>query len=655
MLCSEQNRREGTLETKARFLAGEPLPEGLLPEVIRRSWQRCLDRGVSVERQAREIPVVSAGAMNGFRERSRRLLFYSEPVMEQLHEQISGTSSAAVLCDATGVVLHSVGDPNFVEKPHQVNLQPGGLWTEEVIGTNAIGTALVEQVPVSVHSSEHFANINRFLSCSAAPIFDSMENMLGVLDVSSDCAIDHRHTMALVCMSAQMIENQLFAQECRGEILIHFHLRAEFLGTLYEGIAAFSPDGRLVAGNRAARTLLGLNRQGTRKRNLGDIFDLSPAALVEQARALPPKVSRLRLRNGTVLFGRVQFGAEADPASSRSARRPAPKERALRAEPVTGSLQALDLGDPAMSAAIGKAKKILGHDIPLMIQGESGSGKEMFAQAFHAEGPRGQGPFVALNCAAIPEGLIESELFGYGEGAFTGARRSGSTGKIQQADGGTLFLDEIGDMPLSLQARLLRVLQDRTVTPLGASSSVPVDIKIICATNRRLREEISSGRFREDLYYRLNGLLISLPPLRARTDRVALARSILRTLAPGDAAVGFSPQVIDLFSRHRWPGNIRQMMNVIRTALALRGDRAEIAVEHLPEDFLEQAGELPESRTLPAIEHDQGPGRLKCQETVLIREVLRENHGNVSAAARKLGISRSTLYRKLKEKGEPLP
>ena len=185
----------------------------------------------------------------------------------------------------------------------------------------------------------------------------------------------------------------------------------------------------------------------------------------------------------------------------------------------------------------------------------------MFARAFHADSPRRKGPFVALNCAAIPEGLIESELFGYREGAFTGARRSGNVGKIQQADGGTLFLDEIGDMPPSFQARLLRVPQDRTVTPLGGTKSQPVDIKIICATNRKLRDEVAAARFREDLYYRLNGLLLTLPPLRSRTDRTALAVSILKTL---------SSEVLDLFYRHAWPGNIRQMMNVIRTALALR-------------------------------------------------------------------------------------
>ncbi|WP_298273416.1 sigma-54-dependent Fis family transcriptional regulator [Geobacter sp.] len=652
MTWSASGRVSDAVDTTARFMAGEPLPDGHLPEVISRSWQRCVDRRISAERQTRDIPVVSAGALAGFRERGRRLILHAEPVMEQLHEQISGTSSVVVLTDTAGVVLHSVGDPDFVEKARQVTLRPGGIWSEEANGTNAIGTALVEQVPVSVHSTEHFIAVNQFLTCSAAPIFDPMGRMLGVLDVSSDSATYQRHTMALVRMSAQMIENQFFAHECNDEILIHFHLRPEFIGTLYEGIAVFSLDGRFVAANRSALLQLGLDRYDAEKRNIGSIFDLTLAGLFEQARSLPQPVIRLRLRNGVEVFGRVKFGSSVSPVTYLPIREPNATGRSSATEPLGGAMAALDLGDQAMGTAIRKASKIIGHDIPLMIEGESGSGKEMFARAFHADGPRSKGPFVALNCAAIPEGLIESELFGYRDGAFTGARRSGSIGKIQQADGGTLFLDEIGDMPLSLQARLLRVLQDRTVTPLGGTKPQPVDIKIICATNRKLRDEVAAGRFREDLYYRLNGLLLTLPPLRSRTDRIALAESILGTLSRGNERVRFSPEVIDLFSRHAWPGNIRQMTNVIRTALALRDGDCEIRIEHLPEDFLEQAGgHRGEFHVSAELECRSDSGRLEELEAAAIREVLRQCNGNVSAAARKLGVSRSTLYRK--SKGNP--
>ena len=646
MSWSNVNHSISMIDVKARFLAGEPLPDGLLSQVIARSWQRCLDRKVSVERKLGDIPLVSSGALNGFRERSSRLILHAEPVMDQLHEQISGTSSVVVLTDATGVVLHSVGDPDFAEKTQQVTLKPGGLWTEDANGTNAIGTALIEKVPVSVQSGEHFIEINQLLCCSAAPIFDPLGRMLGVLNVSSDSAAYQRHTMALVRMSAQMIENQFFTNDFNDEVLIHFHLRPEFIGTLYEGIAAFSHDGCFVGGNRAALVLLGLDRYDAEKQNFKAIFDLTLASLFDQVRVLPQPVVRIPLRNGVEVFGRVKFSAPGSPITYLPIRQPVAAMLSMG----TPCLAALDLGDPCMETAIRKVGKVIGHDIPLMIQGESGSGKEMFARAFHSDGPRRGGPFVALNCAAIPEGLIESELFGYREGAFSGARRCGSIGMIQQADGGTLFLDEIGDMPLGLQARLLRVLQDRIVTPLGGTKPIPVDIKIICATHRRLQDEVAAGRFREDLYYRLNGLVLTLPPLRSRADRIALACSILRTLSLGNEQIGFSAEVTELFSRHSWPGNVRQLSNAIRTALALSAGCHEITVEHLPEDFLEQIAARaeksePESRS--------GSGRLEDVEFDAIKGVLRECNGNVSAAARKLGVSRSTLYRKSRGYREP--
>ncbi|MRR35718.1 sigma-54-dependent Fis family transcriptional regulator, partial [bacterium] len=366
MTWAASSRMANSTDTRSRFLAGEALPDGLLPDIISRSWQRCVDRRVNVARQAREIPVVSPGALIGFREKSRRLILHAEPVMDQLYEQISGTSSVVVLTDATGVVLHSVGDPDFVDKAQQVTLQPGGIWTEEVSGTNAIGTSLVEQAPVSVHSTEHFIDINHFLTCSAAPIFDPRGKMLGVLDVSSDSASYQRHTMALVRMSAQMIENQFFAHECTDEILIHFHLRPEFIGTLYEGIAAFSLDGRFIAANRSALLQFGLNRYDAEKRTISSIFDLTLAGLFEQARSLPQPVIRLRLRNGVEVFGRVKFGASVSPVTCLPIRKPDSASRVSSAETVNSSMAALDLGDPTMGAAIRKAEKISGHDIPLM-------------------------------------------------------------------------------------------------------------------------------------------------------------------------------------------------------------------------------------------------------------------------------------------------
>jgi len=311
--------------------------------------------------------------------------------------------------------------------------------------------------------------------------------------------------------------------------------------------------------------------------------------------------------------------------------------------PTDCALGRLASGDTRVRRAIDRAHCVLNKPIPLLIQGESGVGKDMFAKAFHASSARSEGPFVALNCAAIPEHLIESELFGYEGGAFTGARREGAVGKFVQASGGTLFLDEIGDMPLSLQVRLLRVLQERVVLPLGGMQALPVDVSLICATHHQLQAAVAEGRFREDLYFRINGLTVTLPPLRERTDVIELADMMLAECAPR-RGLRLSQEVRALFLRHPWPGNLRQLHNVIRVAVALLDDDARtITLDHLSEEIVETAGDtVAGPRSLSA----QGAD-LRAMTRSAIDQALESTGGNVSAAARLLGISRNTLYRRM--------
>jgi transcriptional regulator with PAS, ATPase and Fis domain len=382
------------------------------------------------------------------------------------------------------------------------------------------------------------------------------------------------------------------------------------------------------------------------------LFRLSLQKLLEQDSLQHHPVLKLRLHTGAEVFGRVWPGASISPLTFLPIATSGTKEIKVRTN-VSGEptlLSELELGDRKMQTLICKALKVVGHDIPIMIEGESGTGKELLARALHMAGPRKNGPFVPVNCASIPEGLIESELFGYQEGAFTGAKRKGHIGKIREADKGTLFLDEIGEMPLQLQARLLRVLQDRMVSPLGGTGSFQVDLSVYCATNRRVRDAVAAGSFREDLYYRLNGLLLTLPSLKEREDRVLLARKILDDLAGVERPVSISPHVLQIFEDHPWPGNIRQMHNVLRTALALLGDGQEITVDELSEDFIEQAdcgvkggGVYAE----PATVHS-GDSSLADVEARLITSTLDRTGGNIAAAARMMGIGRNTLYRKLR-------
>ncbi|SEB16465.1 sigma-54-dependent Fis family transcriptional regulator [Paraburkholderia sartisoli] len=593
-------------------------------------------------------------------EQSRVLCAHATPVMETLHEQIVNTQSMIVLTDAEGLILHSIGDDDFLQRAEKVALRPGANWAEDRQGTNAIGTAITERAPTVVHGEQHYLAANRFLTCSSVPILDPYGDLIGVLDVTGDHRSYHQHTMALARMSVQMIENHLFSSTFRETLQIAFHGRPEFLGTLMEGIAAFTCDGRFLSANRSAQFQLGMPLAALRAHTLSSLFGLTSPQLIDRLRTSRGQHVSLDLHSGAVVCASVEFRRatlanndwpQASHGTTRPSPQPAPRPVATARAP--SRLESLDTGDPQVSAVIAKVRKVIGKDIPILITGETGTGKELLAQAIHNDSPRAGRPFVAVNCASIPETLIESELFGYEEGAFTGARRKGALGKLLQANGGTLFLDEIGDMPYPLQVRLLRVLQERLVNPLGSAKSIPVDIAIICATHRDLREMIVQNRFREDLYYRLNGLVVKLPPLRERTDLATVIHMMLES-EPLDVAastrLSVAHDVMALFEQCTWPGNFRQLGNLLRTAAAMVEDNGEIRREHLPDDFFDDLRNVTASApVLPGLPARQPAPASRLQDVAVcaIAGAVARHGGNVSAAARELGISRNTVYRKM--------
>lgn len=615
-----------------------------LPATIASSHRRSRDYGLRVDLRP-DFDPLSVTALSALVEQNRMLYSHAVPAMETLFQQIANTHHSVLLTDARGVILHSLGDADFLEKANRVALTPGVEWSEESRGTNAIGTALAEQAPTTVHAEQHYLVANRFLTCSAAPIADHRGAVIGVLDVSGDRRSFHKHTMALVRMSALMIENQLFAASFEDAITLHFHTRSEFIGTLMEGIASFTPDGRFLAANRNGLFQLGLSAPVPQVHSFSSLFGLPVSSLYDHYRSAAPGLLDLCMHNGVRVSVRAELrlkhGARLPNDTAALPARPAP----VRAE--QSGLQALNTGDARLAQAIAGIEKVLGKGVPILIMGETGTGKEWLAQAIHRDSPRANGPFMAVNCAAIPEALIESELFGYEEGAFTGARRKGAAGRIMQAHGGTLFLDEIGDMPLALQARLLRVLEERKVVPLGAARPLTVDIELVCATNHDLRQRIAAGLFREDLYYRLNGLVVKLPPLRERSD---LDTIIGKMLGGGGRECRVSAEVLHLFRRHAWPGNLRQLASLLRTAALMAGDDKEIGLQHLPDDFLDQLGDLATAPARPA-PRAEAPPRLDELALGAMLRALDAHGGNVSAAARALGISRNTVYRKLGRTG----
>ncbi|AQH00958.1 sigma-54-dependent Fis family transcriptional regulator [Burkholderia sp. KK1] len=606
-------------------------------DVIRHSHERSATFGLC-ETMRPDYAVLSGAELAVKLDESRALFAHALPVMETLYAQIANTHSMIALTDAGGLILHSLGDDDFLARAEKVALRAGAVWSEAHQGTNAIGTTLAERSAVTVHGDQHYLRANRFLTCSSVPILDPHGNISGVLDVTGDRRGYHQHTMALVKMSAQMIENRLIASAFGDGLRIRFHSRPEFIGTLMEGIAVFDLDGRLLCANRSAQFQFGHELGRLRALTLEALFGERADTLIARSGEAP---CRLELHSGVVVFASVDFHARA--ASNVV---PATSAVAVREPPRASGLDDLCTGDAQMSDIVARVRKVIGKNIPILIGGETGAGKEMLARAIHADSPRRAGPFVAVNCASLPETLIESELFGYAQGAFTGAAKRGATGKIVQANGGTLFLDEIGDMPLAMQSRLLRVLQERVVEPLGAARAVPVDFTLVCASNRKLRQCVAQGEFREDLYYRINGLSVTLPRLAARTDLRAVVDKLLRHERFAGRVVGIGDDVLALFARHPWPGNFRQLSNVLRTASAMLDDHdTHIRVEHLPHDFVDELGER-----VPA--HDAPPSasgaRLADIEAGAVAAALKAHGGNVSATARALGISRTTLYRKLR-------
>lgn len=649
--------------------------------------------------------------LNEALEENRFLFQHAAPVMETLYDQIVNTHSMVLLTSARGMVLHSLGDTDFLEKATQVALTPGMDWSEKSKGTNAIGTALTEEEALTVHGSQHYMNANKFLTCSCSPIFDPYGQVIGALDVTGDHRSYHQHTLALVRMSAQMIENHMFADIFPKAIRLHFHTRSEFLGTLVEGIAVFSPEGRFLSANRSAQFQFGLPFAALKAHTFSSLFGIPISSLIDLFSGAMPNPKQLVMHNGVSVWCRVRIKATPSwsaptvtpvqahgpvPAGSGGAAAGRPgaagpggggssggePPRPAR-KPAFSTLQYLDTGDPQVAAVIHKLRMVAGRDIPVMILGETGTGKDLLAQAIHGDSPRAAQPFVSVNCASIPETLIESELFGYEEGAFTGARKKGAVGKIAQAHGGTLFLDEIGDMPKHLQARLLRVLQERKVSPLGAGKEVDVDVAVVCATHKNLKDMIARGDFREDLYYRLNGLVVRLPALRERTDFETVVQKILLTLCENGQQISIAPDVMALFKRYPWPGNFRQLHNLLRTAVVMVGCSGVIERLHLPDDFLEELAQQPATGpatgpatvasasttpatpvTPPAAAVDRRgettdvaadtvrssdvdePHSLQDVAIGAMAQALRLHKGNVSAAAKALGVSRNTIYRK---------
>jgi len=601
---------------------------------IARSWLRCLEDYHLDPALTMAPTVLEHGRVLESRERLQQVLHIAGNEMSSLHQQLSGAGHAVLLTDARGVILNCVTAPAERKIFERAGLWLGADWSEACEGTNGIGTCLVERQSLTIHQDEHFRGRHTGLTCSASPVFDPHGELLAVLDVSSarhDVSRQSQfHTMALVNLSAKMIESCYFLRYFDNQWLLRFHLQAESVGLFSEGLLAFDGEGRICAVNQSALNLLGHIRGGLLGKPVEAFFDCSLDELLGRASVNASASWPLRTRDGRSLFAVLRGQPRSIPV-------PVVQSPAIAERP---RLSGICIGDAALQEDFRKSLRVFERDVPLLINGETGSGKEAFAKAVHQASQRAEKAFVALNCAAIPESLIESELFGYRGGSFTGARKEGMRGKLQQADGGTLFLDEIGDMPLALQTRLLRVLEDRQVVPIGGEPE-SVNVRIISATHRNLLDRVQGGSFREDLYYRLNGLEVALPALRERSDKSQLLDFLLAEEAGGETILIDGPAREALLG-FAWPGNVRQLRNVLRTLTALC-DGGRIGLEDLP-------AMIRQARPVMAVaESSDHP--LEDAERLALLNALEHTRWHMTHTAEQLGVSRNTLYRKLRKHG----
>ena len=613
--------------------------------LIRDSWNRCLDYGLTHSTPPR-FDRPGEGEVAALLDSQHLLVSTTQREVLPYYENILANSNCLImLADSQGRLLHSWGDRRFIEPERAGGFVPGASWQERGIGTNAIGTVLASGESVHIQRDEHFLKANRFMAGSASPLYDAERRLIGVLDVSSDSYLPPAHTLGMVKVMSQAVENRLILSLFGDDYFqLTVTISQDNLDSQWAGLLVFDEAGEVVSANRRADSLLGVRLT---RMNLTQLFDVSLMQLLDQPEGQP---FVLRAAGRSRFHGlitrprrpRVQARDFRLPPSAPAAR-PVSPER----EGCTLDLRAIDLGDPRVHKALRQAERMLDRDIPILVHGETGVGKEVLVKALHRASTRAERPLVAVNCAAIPAELVEAELFGYEKGAFTGANPKGSLGLIRKADGGILFLDEIGDMPPGVQARLLRVLQERRVQPLGSSESYPVDVQLISATNRSLRADVEAGRFRRDLYYRIAGLPISLPPLRERTDKAALFQRVLAMHREPHQPDGLDDEVLALFERHPWPGNLRQLASVIQVALVLADDEP-IRPEHLPDDFFADLAEGGEQR---AADHGCAPVTDLVRLAGDLPAQLAACGGNISHLARQLGVSRNTLYKRLREQG----
>jgi PAS domain S-box-containing protein len=619
--------------------------------MVAAGWQRCRELGVD-PKEGYCQQVLDSKELAGRLATNADFLEVARPFLSSLYSILEGSGFAVMLVDSDGVVLEVQGDSSVLTASRLgLNFVPGAVWNEETVGNTAVGTALREGVAVQMAGNEHFCQAHHPWACSAAPILAHDGTVCGVINVSGTLQQVHPHTLGMVVAAARAIENGLATYQATEELRLQHKYQEAIVESMSDGFLTIDVNGFITYMNATGGRILGVDPKTAVGKFIADIVDFKPVILsvLETGQGYVDKEFMVKTGTGLKHFIKTAIPIRDEDGNLTGVVDTFREIKRVRkmVNRMVGAQANFCFSDiigqsPVLMDSIRLAKIAAQSSSNVLIEGESGTGKELFAQAIHNASSYCDGPFVAINCAALPRELIESELFGYEEGAFTGASRGGRPGKFELASGGTIFLDEIGDMPLDMQAKLLRVLQERRVLRLGGRHYISCDVRIIVATNKNLVQEVELGNFRRDLYYRLNVLSIVIPPLRQRGADLELlvqhlTHKINRQL---DREVrSFSPGALEILRSFSWPGNVRQLENMVERAVNI-AQNSEVTTEEVMRLFDQQQA--------PASVAEK-PLSIEEVEQLAIERALKTADGNISLAARLLKISRNTLYNKLKK------
>lgn len=634
-----KEKDEQLVISREQYLLKNEVPD-TVREVILSSWKRCKQLNVNPNWSKAQLVYFNERQLLEKKEENEFLLKMAAPVLEEMLKSSFCENLLFVLCDPQGVILDGKGPGYGWRRAEPHHFVPGADWSEKSAGTNAIGTALASDQPTQVFAAEHFCEALQSYVCSAAPIKDPLTNKtLGVLDITGEKETIEAHNLQYVISQAKKIEHHLTLLLEKENVMT---LKA-IADAFEEPFVVIDINGVVKRSNQPAMKVLSIH-EGV---NISNSFydPLDPTRLQELLNRSGEE--KLRFHNGNrwvakfypykidgnLLGGMVVFKKDQKKTKIFVSKR----------FPTRYQFSDIITKHPPLIDLLEMAKKAAFSDKTVLITGETGTGKEMLAQSIHAHGSRRQGPFVGVNCGAIPKELLASELFGYEKGAFTGAQAQGKKGKFLLADQGTILLDEIGDLPLSLQVSLLRVLEERHIYPLGGEKPIPVDVRVIAATNKDLEKEVERGNFREDLYYRLNVIHFHLPPLRERLEDLPLLIKKMVCDAKG-REIPIEPEVMETLMKYEWPGNVRELKNVLDQALFYAEDR--IGMEHLPKRIVDKVFNR---KKIPEKEPPQKEKQLDERDQLL--RVLEKTRWNITRTARILNVSRMTVYRKMKRYG----